>query len=176
MTHTIGKDAKGFKHDWEQKPQRQTLSIYTPDRIIEAFANAGLIKLPPSVPLPHGDSEGTSLGDWVLLVTRYGRFWGAPTIEHGVPSGAVVVEAATSRLVTDAGLLREIGRTDTSLALLDLEFAARKPPSTTPATASTPPDKVVEVEHGDSWADYRPARPQDFVGRADPQKTRHYWV
>jgi hypothetical protein len=169
----LGKDAKGFQHEWEQKPiqERQKLSIYTPDRIIDAFAAAGLIQQPPSAPLIEGVSEGIHLGDWVLLVTRHGRFWVAPTIEHGVPSGGVVVEATTGRLVTDAGLLREVGKTDTSLATLDLEFAARKPPSTTPATASTPPDKVVEVEHGDSWADYRPARPQDFVGRTDAQKT-----
>ena len=28
-------------------------------------------------------------------------------------------------------------------------------------------NRVVEVEHGETWADYRPARPQDFVGRKD---------
>lgn len=169
----LGKDAKGFQHEWEQRSyeERRKLTIYTPDRIIDAFAAAGLIQLPPSARLPEGVSEGTRIGDWVLLVTQNGRFWAAPTIEHGVPSGVVVVDATTGHLVTDAGLLREIGKTDTSLATLDLEFAARKPPSTTPATASTPPDKVVEVEHGDSWADYRPARPQDFVGRVDAQKT-----
>lgn len=169
----LGKDAKGFQHEWELRPyeERRKLTIYTPDRIIDAFAAAGLIQLPPSASLPEGVSEGTRIGDWVLLITQNGSFWAAPTIEHSVPSGVVVVDATTGRLVTDAGLLREIGKTDTSLATLDLEFAARKPPSTTPATASMPPDKVVEVEHGDSWADYRPARPQDFVGRVDAQKT-----
>ncbi len=169
----LGKDAKGFQHEWEQRPyeDRRKLIIYTPGRIIDAFAAAGLIHLPPSVPLLEGVSEGIRIGDWMLLVTRNGRFWAAPTIEHGVPSGVVVVDATTGLPVIDAGLLREIGKTDTSLATLDLEFAARKPPSTSPATASTSPDKVVEVEHGDSWADYRPARPQDFVGRVDAQKT-----
>jgi restriction endonuclease len=51
----LGKDAKGFQHEWEQKPsrERQKLSIYTPDRIIEAFAAAKLIQLPPSAPLPN---------------------------------------------------------------------------------------------------------------------------
>jgi hypothetical protein len=148
----LGKDAKGFQHEWEQRPyeERRKLTIYTPDRIIDAFAAAGLIQLPPSAPLPEGVSEGTRIGDWVLLITQNGRFWAAPTIEHGVPSGVVVVDAITGQLMTDAGLLREIGRTDTSLTTLDFEFAARKPPSTTLATASTPPDKVVEVEHGDS--------------------------
>jgi hypothetical protein len=169
----LGKDAKGFQQEWEQRPyeERRKLTIYTPDRLIDAFAAAGLIQLPPSTSLLEGMSEGTRTGDWVLVITQNGRFWAAPTIEHGVPSAVVVVDAATGQLMTDAGLLREIGKTDTSLATLDFEFAARKPPSTTPATASTPPDKVVEVEHGDSWADYRPARPQDFVGRVDAQKT-----
>ena len=171
----LGKDAKGFQHEWEGKPsqERQKLSIYTPDRIIKAFADAKLIQLPPSGPLPEWDLEGIHIGEWVLLITQNGRFWAAPTLELGVgvPSGVVVVEVLTGQLVTDAAVLREISRMDTTLAMLDLEFAARKPPSTTAATASTPPDKVVEVEHGDSWADYRPARPQDFVGRVDAQKT-----
>jgi hypothetical protein len=53
-TGVLGKDAKGFQHEWEQKPiqERQKLSIYTPDRIIDAFAAAGLITLPPDV--KHG--------------------------------------------------------------------------------------------------------------------------
>src|SRR5262245_44785826 len=169
----LGKDAKGFKDEWEQKPspERQKLSIYTPERIIEAFQAAKIIQPPPTASLLEGILEEIHLGDWMLLITRNGRFWAAPTIEGGVPAEVVVVEANTNRLVRDAALLREINRTDTSLATLDLEFAARKPPSTTTATASTPPDRVVEVQHGDSWADYRPARPEDFVGRADAQNT-----
>ena len=30
---------------------------------------------------------------------------------------------------------------------------------------------VVEVQHGSSWSDYRPARPEDFVGRLEAQET-----
>ena len=61
------------------------------------------------------------------------------------------------------------GSPDTTLRNLDFEFLP---------TVSAPPshpfhllheEKVVEVQHGESWADYRPARPQDFVGRSDVQ-------
>ena len=31
-------------------------------------------------------------------------------------------------------------------------------------------NQVVEVKHGETWADYRPARPQDFVGRSEVQE------
>ena len=31
-------------------------------------------------------------------------------------------------------------------------------------------NQVIQVEHGETWADYRPARPQDFVGRKDVQE------
>jgi hypothetical protein len=37
---------QGFKDEWEQKPAelRQRLSLYTPERIIEAFISASVIR------------------------------------------------------------------------------------------------------------------------------------
>jgi hypothetical protein len=102
-------------------------------------------------------------------VTSTGRYWAAPTIQAGIPSGVLVYDARTGKHVTDATLLREISKTDTTLKTLDFEFAARTPPSIAPAARPIRPEKVVEIEHGDRWTDYRPARPQDFVGRASTQ-------
>lgn len=167
----LGKDAKGFQHEWEQRPpaERQKLSIYTPDRVIESFVAAGLIQPMPQLPLTPELPDDIHVGDWMLLITKRGRFWSAPTIEHGVPAGVLVLDAANNRQVVEISLLRALRKTDTTLATLDFEFGARIPPSVAPGVASISPENVVEVQHGDSWSDYRPARPEDFVGRKQAQ-------
>lgn len=168
----LGKDAKGFKEEWEQKPpsERSILQIHTPDRLIENFTQAKLIVSPPCSDRMEDVVPDVDFGDWILLITPLGRFWAAPTLASGVPDGVVVFEATTGNKVNDAALLRKIGRTDSTLSPLDFEFGSRSPSSTLPALAATAPTNVIEVEHGDSWADYRPARPKDFVGRAQAQK------
>lgn len=169
-TGPLGKEAKGFQHDWENKPteQSQRLSIYTPNRIIEAFTNAHLIRH-----LPHDSAVKKigedSLGDWVLLITSYGRYWIATCLSGGVPEGVLVYSAKTAQLITDAKLLKNLAKTDTSLNTLDFEYISNiGDPLTNPKTFSNL-KPVVEVQHGDSWSDYRPARPKDFVGRQEVQ-------
>lgn len=47
---------------------------------------------------------------------------------------------------------------------MDFEFIAKLKQLT------LEPISIVEVQHGNSWVDYRPARPQDFVGRQESQE------
>lgn len=175
-TGPLGKEAKGFQHDWENKPtqQSQKLSIYTPDRIIEAFTNAHLIRR-----LPHDSAiekvGEDSLGDWVLLITPYGRYWVATCLSGGVPEGVLVYSAKTAKLITDAKLLKNLAKTDTSLNTLDFEYISNVGDSLTNPKTLSNLKLVVEVQHGDSWSDYRPARPKDFVGRQEVQtKVIHF--
>lgn len=163
----LGKDAKGFLHEWEEKPQaqRQKLSFYTSDRICSAFSSARIITQVPDNSLV----DGQGVGDWILLVTPYGRFWAAPILQSGVPAGVLTLDAKTGLRITDHELLRSIGKTDTSLATLDFLFGLRGSSTNIPTAIAIGPEKVVQVEHGESWTDYRPARPQDFVGRSEPQ-------
>lgn len=171
-TGPLGKDAKGFKADWERRDsaERQTLSIYSPDRVVQCFVNAGVVR-----PQPHLDqglrSDDLRTGEWLLLLSPFGTFWAAPTLEGGVPSGVIVHDAETGKIVKDISLLRRLSSTDCSLRTLDFERAVRsvvgsqKQPQAVPLV-----DKIVEVTFGESWTDYRPARPKDFVGRFAQQE------
>jgi Holliday junction resolvase-like predicted endonuclease len=166
----LGKDSKGFVEDWESRPteERQKMSFYTPARMIESFLGARLIKAVPSRVVEDVRDPAIRIGDWVLLISPFGRFWAAPTLESGVPRGVVVYDSDRGRLVRDNQLLKRLGSTDSSLHSLDFERFGRSAGVAHPTSGSL--DRIVEVAHGDSWKDYRPARPEDFVGRASQQR------
>ena len=167
----LGKDAKGFQDEWETKPQdqRQRLSIYTPQRAITALVNAGLISDPPLHPLPPSDAH-VSLGDWVLLITPHGRFWAQPILISGAPEAVQVFAATDGALITDPVLLRRLAAVDSTLSNLDFEYrSVRLHPEVSARLVEDRQHDVIQVQHGESWSDYRPSRPQDFVGRKPAQ-------
>lgn len=167
-TGPLGKDAKGFQHDWEKKPnsESQKLSIYTPERVIGALISAGKVKHPPYNSAFKIIGSEDRVGDPMLLITKYGVFWTIACLEGGVPVGVLVYYAKTGNLVEEQALLRNLAQTDTSQNDLDFEYLLNFPKSDVESSLN----QVVEVEHGETWADYRPARPQDFVGRSEVQE------
>lgn len=163
----LGKDAKGFQLEWEQKTPEdsQRISIYTPDRVIEALQNARLIQPPPHSTASSMVPDEDLLGEWMLLITPYGRHWVVSTLIGGVPNGVLAFSAQTGNHVGDSQTLVRLAKTDTSLNNLDFEIFRR-------LTSKSDSDNlraVVEVQYGENWSDYRPARPEDFVGRKDEQ-------
>ena len=167
-TGPLGKEAKGFQHDWEKKTivESQKLSIYTPERVIEALISAGQIKrLPYDLAVKTIGNED-QIGDPTLLITKPGIFWTIACLEGGVPVGVLVYSAKTGDLIKKQELLRNLAQTDTSQNELDFEYILNLAKLRTESSLN----RVVEVEHGETWADYRPARPQDFVGRKEVQK------
>lgn len=167
-TGELGKDAKGFQHEWEMKPadKAQRLSIYTPQRVISALVNSGVIRERPVDSALELLENEDLLGDWLLLITPYGRFWIATILTSGLPEAALVYSAKTNKLVEDGTLLSRIANTDTSLNNLDFDFVNKFRQSNFEFEYPSP---VVEVQQGDNWSDYRPARPEDFVGRKEEQ-------
>ena len=162
-TGPLGKDAKGFQHEWEKKPEAQKLSIYTPERVIEALISAGKVKrLPYDLAVKTIGNEDR-IGDPTLLITKYGVFWTIACLEGGVPVGVLVYSTKTGDLVKEQALLHNLSQTDTSQNELNFEYILNLSKSTEESSLN----RVIEVEHGETWADYRPARPQDFVGRKD---------
>ena len=167
-TGPLGKDAKGFQHDWQKKPntESQKLSIYTPESVIEALMSSGQIKrLPYDLAVKTIGNED-QIGEPTLLITQYGMFWTISCLKGGVPVGVLVYSTKTGDLVTEQALLRNLSQTDTSQNDLDFEYLLNFPKSDLESSLN----QVVEVEHGKTWADYRPARPQDFVGRSEVQE------
>ncbi len=166
----FGKDAKGFQHEWEQRPtdERQKMSLYTPERVIEALINSKAIKRAPEEKALEILGSSDSLGEWTLLITPFGTMWAVTCLESGIPLGVLAFSAETGQLIDDVQHLRNLAATDSTLSTLDFEYQFRlekkKVPPDVPAF-----ERVVEVQHGESWTDYRPARPEDFVGRKESQ-------
>lgn len=165
-TGNYGKEAKGFAKEWQQKPKEQAtqLSFYDPEKVVRALISSGVIKSQPiDKSIEYLGSENL-IGDWVLLVTKYGDFWVAATLSGGIPSGVICYYANNNELVTDKKLLQALSETDTTLNKLNFEL----PKSAKTKVIEIGTEKivdVVEVQTGDEWSDYRPARPKDFVGR-----------
>jgi len=167
-TSRLTKDAEGWKEDWENRPpeERRRLHIYTPSRLLDLLINSNRILDPTKITAIPGMEQG----EWYLLLTKLGRYWAKLVPESGVPSKVIVYDAQTGKLITDTELIQKLKSTDTSLH----EFNWLTTPldsSEVGESIAYLSETVVDVATGDVWADYRPARPQDFVGRHDLQNT-----
>lgn len=170
-TGPLGKDAKGFQVEWEDKSvaERSRLSIYTPERVIELLSNSGFIRDKPITTAQTGVDSSDSIGEWTFLITAYGLFWAVAVLESGVPTGVLVFRAKDAEIVKDTTLLRNLRATDTSLNTLDFEYVNRRERLEPGTGTSHALPNVVQVQSGEDWKDYRPARPEHFVGRKDAQ-------
>lgn len=170
-TSEFGKEAKGFVDMWQKKPLEKSskLSFYTPVKIIESLQKSSVIcSLPVDEAAKYvGGKE--FLGEWILLLTNYGRFWAVYTLRGGAPFGVLIYNAENARHIQEPETLNNISQLETALADYDLKAGLEKAEEK-PTSLITELPNVVEVQIGDSWDDYRPARPQDFVGRDSAQK------
>lgn len=165
-TSEYGKEAKGFTNEWKAKEKEQAtrLSFYDPKRVIESLISSGVIKKQPVDLAAEYIGSENLIGEWVLLITYYGIFWAAATLAGGIPSGVLCYYAKNNELVDDADLLSNLANTDTSLNTLNFKIPkANKTKLVEMDFIKT--TSVVQVQTGEAWSDYRPARPEDFVGR-----------
>lgn len=171
-TGPLGKDAKGFMEQWEKKKleKRGKLSIYTPDRILNSLLDAKVIKHQPKERAAELIRElDLSLGDWVLLITPWGKYWVCPILLNGIAKSVILFCALSGRQISDANIFERIKSSDFSLG--DLEFlSVGSTRQSIEKIAQQKETAVVEVEFGEKWFDYRPARPEHFVGRKKVQR------
>ncbi len=170
-TSEFGKEAKGFVEMWKKKPpERATkLSFYTPGEVIASLKGASVICNPPITMAEEKVSGSEFLGEWTLLVSNFGRFWAVYTLRGGAPHGVLLFNAENGRHLNDQDTLNNLSSLECSLAEYDLNVGLGKSAELDTSKTTKLPN-VVEVQIGDSWEDYRPARPQDFVGRESTQK------
>ena len=171
-TGAFGKDAKGFMIEWEKKnsTKRSKLHLYTPDRVVEALLNSNIIKNKPESYVSSILQDNTfSIGNWILLISEWGKFWICPVLRNGIANSMILFDAKTGTLIRDENIFEKIKGTD--FTLNSLNFNKSFNPSTQHIDISTQPEPtVIEVEFGEKWDDYRPARPEHFVGRKKAQK------
>lgn len=170
-TGPLGKDAKGIKEEWEKKrpDDKRILQIYTPERLLDLLITSGRICPCESI---QKDEKIYFSDSHCLLITDVGRFWAIPIIHvtAGVPYAVRIFDAKTGDPIENMNVMEYLKKLDTPFREL-IWFNQG-----VPAKASEndhiieEAQSIINVSAGDQWADYRPARPQDFVGRKELQK------
>ena len=171
-TGPLGKDAKGFMDQWEKKEpeKKEKLSIYTPDRVLNSLQYAKLITHPPNERAAELiQKPELSIGDWGLLITPWGKYWAGTVLIDGLPKSVILFCAHQGHQITDATVFERIKTSDCSLKELDF-FGVESTEQSIEEIVQQKDTAIVEVEFGEKWFDYRPARPEHFVGRKKVQQ------
>lgn len=170
-TSEFTKDAKGFVENWKSKPKEKSerLSFYQPSVIIEALKSASIIVAPPQIAAEQFIGSPEELGDWTLLLSEFGKYWCVYTLKGGAPYGVLIYNAFSAKHCCDNDTIQNLYTLDSTIADYNLKVGIKEENT----AVSNIPKKlppVVQVQIGESWDDYRPARPEDFIGRDATQK------
>lgn len=169
-THDFGKDAKGIYDEWGNNPpeRKRMLRMYPPGRLIERLRDAGIICDVMSMHVDPG--EYRLGGEAYLLVTRRGHFWARPLVDQssGATAAVAVYSANDGKRIADQPMLTWLSQLDSSLNALD--WISHKSKGPTLSALKEEFDHIVSVPVAEHWADYRPSRPSDYVGRITIQR------
>ncbi|MGE3279553.1 MAG: restriction endonuclease [Alphaproteobacteria bacterium] len=170
-TYSLGKDAKGVRHEWEQRPteERRRLQIYEPADLVRRLIAATVVIEPSYLERPIGLRFSDAV---YLLLSPIGEFWALLVLDQttGIREAAILYDARTGARITADYVLDTIAGTDTTLAPLNWLAGAREQQDEDVERLHRELQSIVQVPIAEHWADYRPARPQDFVGRDQLQK------
>lgn len=166
-TGPLSKDAEGIRSEWENRvdTSRRRLSFYTSDRIIDQLLSSREIVDIKVIKERIKDTLMVS-DDQLLIVTDMGKFWLIPIISKSamLVTSILVFNAQSGHRIRDKGLIDKIKLRKNSYS--DCEWLTGETPDNRSAEKLMEEyDNIVPVISGDDWADYRPARPEDFVGR-----------
>lgn len=166
-TGPLGKDAEGIRIEWEKKigEERRKLAFYTSERIIKLMVSNHIII--DSV-IINNDVKNKYLTsqEHTLLITNLGRFWIIPIVNasEGIATSVIAFDACTGKKINDEQLLnqlRQLKTTFTYHAWLSENITSEK----VIKQIEDEYENIATVMEGDDWKDYRPSRPDDFVGR-----------
>ena len=161
-TGELGKDAKGFLLERESQNDQEVLLFYTPERLIESLIDSQIICSPPTDLVLNELCEGETLGDWILCLSEFGMHWASTILCNGVPQAWVICTTdSPSKIIADEALIDALATQKFSLSQFKNWNEFRHQNESGQQFAHP----IVEVEIGESWTDYRPARPEHFVGR-----------
>ena len=167
-TAKLGKDARGIVENFRTRStlSRQQLRVYEPIDLINLLISTGQIKDPTTLNLP---ASLHALPTRTLLVTDIGEYWGVSAVgaKSGVADTVMVFDAKTGLQISKEATINQLSERDSNLRNLrwiaaEEELAAS---ALTDTSLKQELDNVASVPVADDWSDYRPARPQDFVGR-----------
>jgi hypothetical protein len=156
-TSPPGKDAKGILEELRNRNTNPRLSYHGPDLLFGWFQEAKTLKLPNL-------SEATGVTSLTLFITPKFYCWVAEESELGIPKRAIVFPIENSEKVD-----LEVIRNSWSGAEVVNEEALEKQLNEGSPKYFEEDEIVTSVSIADSFDDYRPCRPKDFVGRKSTQ-------
>lgn len=167
-TGPLSKDAKGIQEEWESRTDgtREKLSFYTSERIIQTLIDLKII-IDPLLVFSNIDKGFNPIDDSIILMlTDIEPFWLIPVADTdiGLVSSVLVHNAKNGKRISSVKQIDDIKLYKNSLNHLPW-LSEQKPDERIIEQLSTEYNNIVPVISGDNWQDYRPARPEDFVGR-----------
>lgn len=170
-TGPLSKDAKGLIEQFRLKPvaERERLRVWGPAELIELLAATGQVVRAETLAVP---TDFPTLDLRTLVITDIGEFWAVTAVgpASGVADTVLAFDAKTGRPVANVALLKELSARDSNLkGLRWLPGGDDIVPvgNATDTALRQELDAIASVPVADDWSDYRPARPEDFVGRDD---------
>ena len=163
-TGGLSKDAEGIRIEWENA-KREGLVFFTQNRIIDLLADSHLIKSVDIICEPLKD-RFTMGSEALLMLTSAGMYWIVPVAdsEVGLSSSVLAFDATTGRRIVSTDQLNELKTRKNSFS--SFQWLGEEPVDTKISEGLKEEyNNIVPVISGDDWTDYRPARPEDFVGR-----------
>lgn len=166
-TGPLSKDARGIKVEWENRwdSERKKFSFYTCDRIIEQLIAARII-------VPFQDvttiiKNDVMAEDIVLMLTEKEFFWIIPIIDaiYNTINKVYVFNARNGEQCVDKSQINLLKHKSNyySDAIWTDDMSHNMVVDNSKMEVEV--NSIVPVIGGDDWEDYRPARPEDFVGR-----------
>lgn len=166
-TGPLSKDAEGTRIEWEKESnsQRGKLSFYTQDRILDLLVESRQIQ-PLNKILGLISSEFVPGDDAMLMCTSSGMFWIVPIVDPalGISSAVLAFDAVHGQRVTSTEQLNNLKAHRNSFSSFQW-LGSESIDSKQTELLAEEYRNIVPVISGDDWSDYRPARPEDFVGR-----------
>ena len=166
-TGPLSKDAEGTRIEWEQESnsERGKLSFYTQDRILDLLVGSRQIQ-PLDKILGLISSEFVPGDDAMLMCTSSGMFWIIPIVDPalGISSTVLAFDAVHGQRVTSTEQLNNLKAHRNSFSSFQW-LGSESIDSKQTELLAEEYRNIVPVISGDDWSDYRPARPEDFVGR-----------
>ncbi|MDD3142307.1 MAG: hypothetical protein PHX08_25545 [Lachnospiraceae bacterium] len=166
-TGPLSKDANGLKSEWENKQgsERIMLSFYTNDRILDLLRASGKIIESSSI---NNKLDNVRVADDItLMLTTRNYYWLLPILDeqYGTISYITAFDATNGMRIDDSNALSELKHISNLYS--DYSWIGKNIKATRIVENSVEEEfnSIVPVIGGDDWEDYRPARPQDFVGR-----------
>jgi Holliday junction resolvase-like predicted endonuclease len=166
-TGPLSSDAKGIQNEWEERTdsERSKLSFYTSDRIIELLIDAHIIVFPVLIKEQLKNLFASSENS-TLMVTTMGMFWLIPIMdkESVFTTSVIIFNARTGERINNKDVLEGLKSLKNSYSSYQWLEGVEVDKKISEQLLNEY-HNIVPVISGDDWTDYRPARPEDFVGR-----------